>query len=400
LSIAVLALIASTTLAHAQDVAGTDTEPTGLVPIRMTMLNGDPVISSSPTDPLPWEKSGERLGFVRHVTLAHIRRYPEMLDHKDKARDLAGLLLTDEARGQFIIETAPQRWKWIGHNEFEIERAFRSFVRQFGPVFADAAPQLPFDFWFIERSRLNRYDFDRGGYKVYGPEIAKPPWGDHNRTVYSGRELTRGILYVNCDTEVEVPDFLPMSEDRAESLTNLFANRVDGDNVYFGAHLTARRFGVTYRQSCKTENRTRDYTGAILIIEINSLGMYADAELTHLIHRYDVTTRADQPTQSRPVSRTEEPREPRKETAEPVNRTGASGHTLVQVTFINETALPVQVVWVAAGGQEQPYYVLQPGTSFVQPSYATHLWRFKHGDQVLGTYTVGPAAQQSWTIRP
>jgi len=75
-------------------------------------------------------------------------------------------------------------------------------------------------------------------------------------------------------------------------------------------------------------------------------------------------------------------------------------YTLVQVTFANDTSTPVEVVWVDFEGREKPYYVLQPGGSYVQSTYPTHHWRFKQGERVLGQYTVGPPAEQSWTIEP
>ena len=73
---------------------------------------------------------------------------------------------------------------------------------------------------------------------------------------------------------------------------------------------------------------------------------------------------------------------------------------LVQVSFANETSAPVAVVWVDFEGREQPYYVLQPGASYTQRTYPTHLWRFKQGERVLGQYTIGSPAEQSWTIKP
>ncbi len=73
---------------------------------------------------------------------------------------------------------------------------------------------------------------------------------------------------------------------------------------------------------------------------------------------------------------------------------------LVQVTFANDTSAPVVVVWVDFEGREQPYYVLQPGTSYTQSTYPTHQWRFKQGELVLGEYTVRTLAEQSWTIQP
>lgn len=83
-----------------------------------------------------------------------------------------------------------------------------------------------------------------------------------------------------------------------------------------------------------------------------------------------------------------------------VSDSGEDFSARVQVTFANDTSAPVEVVWVDFEGQERPYYVLQPGASYIQSSFATHLWRFKQGNRVLGQYTVRTPAEQSWTIQP
>ena len=74
--------------------------------------------------------------------------------------------------------------------------------------------------------------------------------------------------------------------------------------------------------------------------------------------------------------------------------------TQVQVTFVNSTSADVELFWVDFAGQEQPWGVIPAGTSIVQGSYATHVWRFKQGGRVLGNYTAESTPEQRWTIRP
>lgn len=72
-------------------------------------------------------------------------------------------------------------------------------------------------------------------------------------------------------------------------------------------------------------------------------------------------------------------------------------NTLVQLTFTNGTSAAVEVFWVDNEGQEQPYYVIQAGTSYTQRTYPTHLWRFKQGGAGAGTIhgRVHPRAQET-----
>lgn len=293
-----LLLLASPTVTIVQGATHENFDSNELVPIQMTMLDGNPVIVGNGSYLLPREKPGEKLGFVRQVALAYIGRYPEILDHKRATFDIARLLLTDQAKNQFIVgKLPPETPVWIGENEFEKERAFRSFVEKFGPILADAAPEPPFDFWVIERTSLNRYDFDRRGYKIYGPDIAKPfairsDGSAKVRNLTSANVSPPGVSYINYHNTIEIPAFMPMSVDRAEGLTNFLASQDEGDSVYFGAHVTATDVVQFLDQKRRMDSRevTR-FAGGILIIKINSLALFADADLTQLIHRYDVTAR-------------------------------------------------------------------------------------------------------------
>ncbi len=289
-------------VAPAQAATPDAAESGDLVPIQMTTFRNEPVIAGSGTYLLPGEKTGEKLGFVRHMVLAYVGRYPDILDHRAAAFDIARLLLTDQAQDEFIIrKSSPETSVWIGETEFAKERAYHSFVDKYRSVLVAAAPEPPLSFWWVERTRLGRYDFDRGGYNTYGPKIAKPfatySGGRANaRSITGTNYWSPGVSYINFNSAVEVPAFLPMSADRAEELTNFLVNQDEGNSVYFGAHVTVTR--IVPFDSQQKRMVSRQVTGlmaGILIVEINSLGLFADADLTHLIHRYDVTTRDHQP---------------------------------------------------------------------------------------------------------
>lgn len=84
--------------------------------------------------------------------------------------------------------------------------------------------------------------------------------------------------------------------------------------------------------------------------------------------------------------------------ANPIVRSLAS-ETLVQITFVNSTSAVVEVFWVDFAGEEQRMGVIPAGTSVGQGSYVTHVWRFKLGDRVLGTYTTLSTPEQRYTIQ-
>lgn len=152
---------------------------------------------------------------------------------------------------------------------------------------------------------------------------------------------------------------------------------------------------------------------------------YEDPTLERELHRLDVTGEAPVPkdvqttgsvdgsdtalapatieahdivSHTQPDTRSEESNGQVQASGDAVSQGAGYAHALIQVTFSNGTSLPLEVVWLNPQGQEQPYFVLQPGASYVQTSYATHVWRFKHEGRVLGTYTIGPQAMQKWTI--
>lgn len=273
---------------------GTD----GLAPIPLTRINGDPAIGIGAFS-LPGEEPGDKQGFARHMALAFIGLHPEILDHRAAALEAAKLYFTDEVQSEYIddLGTPPANYQvWKGANEFQIERTFHSFIDEFGSVLAEAAPKPPFDFWVIEQSALRAYDFDRGGYKIFAPQITKPsfipkvgPAKPRQLIARIGSEL--GVKYINYQNEIKVPDFMSMDAARAEELTNILAEQNDRNQIYFSAHVRVTDIETTYQQQRMMDKGTvTSFGGGILIIEIRSLELFADSDLTHLIQSYDAPT--------------------------------------------------------------------------------------------------------------
>jgi hypothetical protein len=270
-----------------------------LASIRMTRIESDPAVGTG-LFALPDEQPDGNQGFARHMGLAYLAVHPEILEHKAAALGVAKLYLTDEAQARFIddLGTPPANYQvWKGANEFQVERTFRSFVDEFAPILTEAAPSLPFDFWVVEQSTLGRYDFDRGDYEIFGPEIAKP-FSIPNVGPAPSRELLArfgappGVRYTNFDNEIVVPGFLPMDAGHAEELTNLLSSLNDRNHIYFSAHVRVSDINTKYGEQRKIQNNTvTSFEGGIAIIELRSLALFADSGLTHLIHRYDDPTR-------------------------------------------------------------------------------------------------------------
>lgn len=54
--------------------------------------------------------------------------------------------------------------------------------------------------------------------------------------------------------------------------------------------------------------------------------------------------------------------------------------------FRNHTAIDTAVLWVDCKGTEIQYYVLGPGSCFVQATFDTHLWHLRQKSSLVGTY--------------
>lgn len=54
------------------------------------------------------------------------------------------------------------------------------------------------------------------------------------------------------------------------------------------------------------------------------------------------------------------------------------GSVETSITFVNKTNQPVSIYWVDYNGNEVLYKTVEAGTSFDQPTYATHPWRIRY----------------------
>lgn len=270
----------------------------GLVPIEPILIDGHLAIGTHHLT-LPGEKPGAKLDLMRWMALMIVGRHPELLNDDAVAMNIVDLLLTEDAQNQFSEDSgmSPANYQaWRGENEFEVRRSFRAFVDEFSPLFTNLSPNLPFDIWVITPSTLGPYDFELGGYTIYGPEIAKPFMRAHDGRI-SRRPLSgelsseHNVYYANAVNEIIVPEFLPMSANRAEELTNFLARRNDRNTIYFAAHVRVLATSVYETVLSQMNNSAATtFDNSVLFVELRSLALYADPELTYLIHLYPAPT--------------------------------------------------------------------------------------------------------------
>jgi hypothetical protein len=72
----------------------------------------------------------------------------------------------------------------------------------------------------------------------------------------------------------------------------------------------------------------------------------------------------------------------------------------VEAEFINTTPFTVDVSWIDYDGKEEPFYRLNPGQRLLQPTNATHVWRFREREtrDVLHLFVANEEAQQKVEI--
>ncbi len=74
-----------------------------------------------------------------------------------------------------------------------------------------------------------------------------------------------------------------------------------------------------------------------------------------------------------PIAREDDPFALRPQSRERVNRSGDNGRETA-IIFINDTSEPVQLFWADSAGIPQPYNTVEPGETYQQHTYATHVW--------------------------
>jgi hypothetical protein len=77
------------------------------------------------------------------------------------------------------------------------------------------------------------------------------------------------------------------------------------------------------------------------------------------------------------------------------------GTPSVTVVFRNATSAPVEVYWVDFEGTEKGYGTIAAGATSTQVTGVNHIWRFRQGGPVIGTYTAPNAEPgQQYIIQP
>lgn len=101
------------------------------------------------------------------------------------------------------------------------------------------------------------------------------------------------------------------------------------------------------------------------------------------------------PTPSSPAPVQPRPNSPSRRTPRPSLRS-ISSLVPTQVTFRNQTSVPVKVLWIDYNGREVLYRTLAPGEFYVQAAYATHPWRLRNATtgRTLRTMIAGRSPSQ------
>lgn len=78
---------------------------------------------------------------------------------------------------------------------------------------------------------------------------------------------------------------------------------------------------------------------------------------------------------------------------------GISSQSMVNeviAEFVNTTPFQVDISWLDYDGVEEQFYRLNPGQSIIQPTHATHVWRFREREtrDILLLYVAGEEASQ------
>ena len=103
------------------------------------------------------------------------------------------------------------------------------------------------------------------------------------------------VLVATDSNNFNVPAFMQMEADRAEELTRIPKSQNDNNHIYFGAHVRVLDVTLPYgfdRQLARAiaahqEMPRYEVWKFVTTIEVKSLALYVDAELSRLIRRYD-----------------------------------------------------------------------------------------------------------------
>ena len=151
--------------------------PPGVMPIRLPVLEGRPVLSR--------DDVGERfLTWERFLTLVALGQFPDLLREqqgidiriiRQLEMSLVRHFLTPDAQLQVTVgcptPAVPSNlWtcggEWKGADEFARDRSRQSFEQNYLPKLKEFAPRGSFEFAYLTMVQLPEYDVKRGGFDL------------------------------------------------------------------------------------------------------------------------------------------------------------------------------------------------------------------------------------------
>ncbi|GAB4349101.1 MAG: hypothetical protein Kow0026_04230 [Oricola sp.] len=176
-----------------------------------------------------------------------------------------------------------RQWRGTGRNEFEAQRARREFADRYLPGLVAGAPRFPLDFVYVSgRVRLAPYDQDRLGFPIRGM-----PEKNEQLQLPRGRCLESYDAAGHLPIGIEFPTFFAVDPQRAETeILPLLAQSTDSVSntrrIYLA--LTVSLVPAPHMRAEAGNNPVRALIP--LKVEIRSIALYADPQLTRLVHEF------------------------------------------------------------------------------------------------------------------
>lgn len=158
-----------------------------------------------------------RRGSTHLLALVRFNENRSLLDDPRMTLALAQTFVSNPRRAQLFTSS-----NWAGRNEFERERAYKSFVEADAPGLFQAAPKLPMKMVIVDDFDVGQYDRTRKGFPMVGLrlELAGVP------------------------AQFPLPSFLPIEEGAAEQLLRQLGDR---RRLQIAATITLTRVGAEAR---------------------------------------------------------------------------------------------------------------------------------------------------------
>lgn len=263
--------------------------PRGFKPIRLIALDGLPVAGfpvleqRGELNPDSWEQAGFDLGdidaqFVRLTEVLYVGVQPKLLQGIADAEAFAARHFDEQSREEFFpsgAETFPGTPRF-GTNEFERKQLFAEFLQRYSEPLREMAPELPFEFTYVEQVSIGTYDEAAQAFPL------------STRQGRSGTvEVPNAIGSERID--IGVPAALPMAPQAAQALLERLPNERSKHSTsslppirraYLGLRLAITGF-------------TSDSNGRLSPrIELRAAGLYEDQLLKTAIHEFAVREEA------------------------------------------------------------------------------------------------------------